>query len=118
MGLATPTTMGEQPNLDEFIRHLQAELELAESIVDPVEQEQRQWQIEASLQEAISFSSRWKRIAELGKNPIKIVESIVKQEQQRRVNTSVASQLTGCQKCGNPLESDLDFCSSCGHIQK
>ena len=77
MGLATPTTMGEQPNLDEFIRHLQAELELSESIVDPVEQ-----------------------------------------EQQRRVNTSVASQLTGCQKCGNPLESDLDFCSSCGHIQK
>ena len=84
MGLATPTAMGEQPNLDEFIRHLQAELELSESIVDPVEQEQRQWQIEASLQEAISFSSRWKRIAELGKNPIKIVESIVKQEQQRR----------------------------------
>ena len=83
MGLATPTTMGEQPNLDEFIRHLQAELELSESIVDPVEQEQRQWQIEASLQEAIAFSSRWKRIAELGKNPIKIVESIVKQEQQR-----------------------------------
>ena len=50
MGLATPTAMGEQPNLDEFIRHLQAELELSESIVDPVEQEQRQWQIAASLQ--------------------------------------------------------------------
>ena len=49
--------MTESPSVDEFIRHMQAELDACEDIVDKIEREKRQWQIESSLLLAIDFAN-------------------------------------------------------------
>ena len=65
--------MTESPSVDEFIRHMQAELDACEEIVDKNERQKRQWQIESSLLMAIEFSNRFKELSKLGQNPMKIV---------------------------------------------
>ena len=101
------------PTLDEFLRQLQAEMDIADKIPDKEERRQRQWQIEAAMQEAITFSNRWKHIQKLGMDPIRIVEAITEEENTvRRTNAPIIGR---CEKCSSPIESDLDFCPSCGH---
>ena len=46
-----------EASTDEFIRHLQAELEDAELIQDKRLREQRTWRLEAALQEAMEFQA-------------------------------------------------------------
>ena len=50
--------MSDSPSIDQFIRHMQAELDSCETIVDKNE-EKRQWQIESALMHAIDFKRRF-----------------------------------------------------------
>ena len=109
--------MSESPSVDEFIRHMQAELDACEEIVDKVERQKRQWQIESSLLQAIEFAYRFKELAKLGQNPMQIVNALTMPDAS---NANVAKQVIAiagglCPSCGIAMESDLDFCSSCGN---
>tara|TARA_X000000368_G_C22878916_1_gene644397 strand:- start:397 stop:735 length:339 start_codon:yes stop_codon:yes gene_type:complete len=108
--------MSESASVDEFIRHMQAELDACEDIVDKVEREKRQWQIESSLLMAIEFSDRFKELAKLGQNPIKIVEALKMQDGgDSKIAKQVIAMASGmCPSCGAPMDSDLSFCPSCG----
>ena len=61
--------MAEGPTLSDFMRHLQAVLEESTDIPDAKEQQQRQWQIEAAIQEAIIFGNRYRELQEHGIDP-------------------------------------------------
>ncbi len=109
--------MTESPSVDEFIRHMQAELDACEEIVDKNERQKRQWQIESSLLMAIEFSNRFKELSKLGQNPMKIVEALTSADSS---NANIAKQVIAiaggmCPHCSAPIEADLDFCSSCGN---
>tara|TARA_B100000424_G_C22849892_1_gene453257 strand:- start:590 stop:928 length:339 start_codon:yes stop_codon:yes gene_type:complete len=109
--------MTESPSVDEFIRHMQAELDACEEIVDKKERQKRQWQIESSLLLAIEFSNRFKELSKLGQNPLKIVQSLASPDAS---NANIAKQVIAiaggmCPHCGAPMDDDLDFCSSCGN---
>ena len=108
--------MTESPTIDEFIRHMQAELDACEEIVDKNERQKRQWQIESSLLMAIEFSNRFKELSKLGQNPMKIVEALSTADPN---NANIAKQVIAiaggmCPHCGAPIESDLAVCSSSG----
>ena len=112
--------MAESPNVDEFIRHMQAEYDLCNEIVDKVEREKKQWRIEAALMEAIEFSERFKELSKLGQNPIQIVQALTSPD---AANPNVAKQVVAmggglCPSCGVPMDEDLDFCSNCGDYLK
>tara|TARA_B110000444_G_C18851442_1_gene605982 strand:- start:6396 stop:6734 length:339 start_codon:yes stop_codon:yes gene_type:complete len=109
--------MSESASVDEFIRHMQAELDACEDIVDKDEREKRQWQIESSLLMAIEFSGRFKELAKLGQNPIKIVEALTMQDGgDSKIVKQVMAMASGmCPSCGTPMDTDLNFCSSCGN---
>lgn len=106
-----------KPTLDEFLRQLQAEMDIADRISDKEERSQRQWQIEAAMQEAITFSNRWKHVMKLGLDPLKLVEAIADEEMvsTRRTKTPAATAVGTCSKCSTPIDGELDFCPSCGH---
>jgi predicted nucleic acid-binding Zn ribbon protein len=93
--------MSESPSVDEFIRHMQAELDACEDIVDKEERQKRQWQIESTLLMAIEFSVQALSMPD-GAN-----SEIAKQVM------AIASGM--CPSCGTSMESDLDFCSNCGN---
>ncbi len=66
--------MAEGPTLSDFMRHLQAVLEESTAIPDAEEQEQRQWQIEAAIQEAIIFGNRFRELQEHGLDPLRLIK--------------------------------------------
>ena len=120
MGVVVSNGMDDgsgEPTLDEFLRQLQAEMDIADQIPDREERSQRQWQIEAAMQEAITFSNRWKHVMKMGLDPLKLVEAIADDEMAsaRRSNTPAAAAVGTCTKCSTPIEGGLDFCPSCGH---
>ena len=109
--------MTESPTVDEFIRHMQAELDACEEIVDKNERQKRQWQIESTLLQAIEFSNRFKELSKLGQNPMKIVEAL---SNPNTDSAEIAKQVIAiaggiCPHCGAGIDADLDFCSSCGN---
>ena len=108
--------MSESPSVDEFIRHMQAELDACEDIVDKVERQKRQWQIESSLLMAIEFSERFKELSKLGQNPLEIVKALAMAEgENSNITKQVLAMASGiCPNCSSPMEEDIDFCSSCG----
>ena len=103
--------MGEA-TVDEFMRHLQAELSDAERLIDLEERDQRTWQIEAAIQEAIVFLNRWRAIEAVGTDPLKIVEEEI------IIRKAAISEKTYdrrfCESCGEATEADIDFCIVCG----
>ncbi len=108
--------MTESPTVDEFIRHMQAELDACEDIVDKNERQKRQWQIESSLLLAIEFATRFKELSKLCQNPMKIVEALASPNAN---NADIAKQVIAiaggmCPHCGSSMDPDLDFCPSCG----
>ena len=112
--------MSESASVDEFIRHMQAELDACEDIVDKVERQKRQWQIESSLLMAIEFSERFKELAKLGQNPLEIVQALAMPD---GANSNIAKQVLAmasgvCPTCSSPMEEDLNFCSSCGNYNE
>ena len=108
--------MSESPSVDEFIRHMQAELDACEDIVDKVERQKRQWQIESSLLMAIEFSERFKELSKLGQNPLEIVKALAMADSENsNITKQVLAAASGiCPYCSSPMEEDLDFCPSCG----
>jgi hypothetical protein len=109
--------MTESPTVDEFIRHMQAELDACEDIVDKNERQKRQWQIESTLLQAIEFSNRFKELSKLGQNPMKIVEAL---SNPNTDSAEIAKQVIAiaggiCPHCGAGIDADLDFCSACGN---
>jgi predicted nucleic acid-binding Zn ribbon protein len=109
--------MTESPSVDEFIRRMQAELDACVDIVDKDERQKRQWKIESALLMALEFSDRFKELSKLGQNPIKIVQALAMPDVSK---SDIAKQVMAiasgmCPTCGTSMESDLDFCSSCGN---
>ena len=109
--------MTESPSVDELIRHMKAELDACEDIVDKNERQKCQWQIESSLLLAIEFSNRFKELSKLGQNPIEIVQALTTNDAS---SANIAKQVIAiagglCPSCGTTMEADLDFCSSCGN---
>ena len=108
--------MGE-PTVEEFIRHLQVELEQCDSIVDYVERQQRQIQIENGIQEALSFQQRHAILENAGIDPLKITEAVrlIKSNKETPKPSQSNSETQWCPKCESSLEDDLNFCPACGH---
>ncbi|MDP6869664.1 MAG: hypothetical protein QGI21_02700 [Candidatus Poseidoniaceae archaeon] len=108
--------MSESASLDEFIRHLQTELEACENITDKVERQKRMWQVEATLLEAIEFQRKFGELVKIGKEPMKIIEAMTMPEKAApKMTLSAIAKIGGlCPSCGASVESELDFCSSCG----
>jgi len=112
-----PAAMDEQPTVEAFMRHLQVCLEEAATIGDAQEREQRCWQIEAALQEAILYKNRVEQLLQHGVDPIHLVQPApdgTRAPAPRKIEALNGSH-RHCQKCGAALENDLDFCPACGH---
>ena len=108
--------MGEQPVVDDFIRHLQQCIEESEGIVDKIERENRLWQLESALQEAIIFKNRYNQLVQRGIDPLRIIEP-KERDKVPPPPSKVEALMVGsshCPKCGSNLESDIDFCPGCG----
>ena len=114
VGLAR--AMSESPTVDEFIRHMQAELDACQDIPDVQERQQRQWQIEASMQQAIVFSNKFKELQKLGKDPLKLIQALSMPEGPSAEEAKQAIAKVGgfCPSCGYNIPDDLDFCEKCG----
>ena len=52
----------DEPKLDAFLRHLQAEVDSASEIVDNKERDERLFQLEVAIQEAIIFANRYREL--------------------------------------------------------
>ena len=106
--------MGDEASVDVFMRHLQAELEATDTIVDAVEREQRRRQLQAALQEAMRFMAVHDERVRLGLDPTEVV-----QPQQRTVESEIRQTMSTldagiCETCGAMLDPELDFCPACG----
>lgn len=108
--------MAESPNIDEFMRHLQVCVEEAHTIADSKEREQRLWQLESALQEAIIYKNRYEELQRHGIDPVRLIDSEVGQSSPPAPK-KVEALMTGhvhCATCKAVLEADLDFCPACG----
>ena len=106
--------MGDEASVDVFMRHLQAELEATDTIVDAVEREQRRRQLQAALQEAMRFMAVHDERVRLVLDPTEVV-----QPQQRTVESEIRQTMSTlaagiCETCGAMLDPELDFCPACG----
>lgn len=108
--------MAEGPSLSDFMRHLQAVLEESTQISDAEEQQQRQWQLEAAIQEAIIFGNRYRELQEHGLDPLRLIKPKGGDPVAPPVNKieALKSGSMHCAGCGAHLESDLNFCPACG----
>ena len=108
--------MADKPNVDDFMRHLQVCIEEARTIPDGQERENRLWQLEAALQEAIIYQNRVAELQRHGIDPKVLVEKETI-EQKTPAPYKVEALMTGqshCTACNTILENDLDFCPECG----
>ena len=112
--------MSDSPTLDEFMRHLQASLEEAQSIEDNLERDERTLQLEIAIQESLIFINRYKELVSHGIDPLVLVSSDPNVESPPPATKVQALSLGNsvCKSCGANLDSDLDFCPACGDIQK
>ncbi len=108
--------MAEGPTLSDFMRHLQAVLEESSEISDAEEKQQRQWQLEAAIQEAIIFGNRFRELQEHGIDPLRLVKPKSGDPTAPPVNKieALKSGAMHCTGCGAHLEADLSFCPACG----
>jgi len=108
--------MADGPSVDEFVRHLQHLLEETESIPDKLERENRQWQLESALQEALIFKNRYHELVQNGVDPLHIIQP-KEREHASPIPSKVEALIAGsnhCKKCNAHLEPDIDFCPACG----
>ncbi|HIF45548.1 MAG TPA: hypothetical protein EYQ73_01980 [Candidatus Poseidoniales archaeon] len=108
--------MTNSASIDEFIRHMQAELDDCEQISDKQEREQRQWQLEVAIQEAILFNNRFKQLEKIGSDPLQIVQALAMPDAPSAENpkSGLSSDSNSCKSCGGLIEAELGFCASCG----
>ena len=103
------------PTVDEFRRYLQARRNELHTIVDPEERERVRARIDIALQEALDFGAAVEIREELKSRIFDEVDSSTRLIESSDNLPSTRIEGDGCPKCEEPLESDLDFCSSCGH---
>ena len=108
--------MSDSPTLDEFMRHLQASLDEAQSIEDKFEREERTLQLEISIQESLIFINRYKELVSQGIDPLILVSNDPDVEAPPPASKVQALSLGNsiCKSCGANLDRDLDFCPACG----
>ena len=113
------SVMGEEPTVEAFMRHLQVCVEEARTIADRKEREQRLWQLESAIQEAIIYKNRVEELQRHGIDPIRLVEAESPMS-QAPAPKKVEALLSGhdhCKACNAVLEPDLAFCPACGAEQ-
>ena len=112
--------MSDSPTLDEFMRHLQASLDEAQSIEDKIERNERTLQLEIAIQESLIFINRYRELVSHGIDPLVLVSSDSGVESPPPATKVQALSLGNsvCKSCGANLDSDLDFCPACGDIRK
>jgi len=111
--------MGEEPTVEAFMRHLQVCVEEARTIADRKEREQRLWQLESAIQEAIIYKNRVEELQRHGIDPIRLVEaeSPISQPPAPKKVEALLSGHDHCKTCAAVLEPDLPFCPACGAEQ-
>jgi len=84
--------MEKKSEIDQFIRHLQAELEDSNEILDIQAREQRQWQLENAIQESIKFLKKVEERKLLGldnifeeRDAVRLVKTRDKNKTQNKV---------------------------------
>lgn len=110
--------MSNMTEIDQFVRHLQAELEETNGIMDLQLREQRQWQIEIAIQESLKFIKKIEERKILkDSNIFKEVEAvrIIKKKSKLEAKSNSEKSTTDCPKCEEGRISDLGFCESCGY---
>lgn len=108
--------MSEEPTVDAFMRHLQVCVEEARTIADAKEREQRLWQLESALQEAIIYKNRVEELQRHGIDPVRLVDSadgITPAPAPKKVEALMTGHVH-CSTCRAVLEPDLAFCPACG----
>ena len=108
--------MSEGPTVDAFMRHLQVCLDEARTIGDAKERQQRCWQLESALQEAIIYKNRVEELERHGIDPVRLVDADSNQT-PAPAPKKVEALMTGhahCSMCRAVLEPDLAFCPACG----
>jgi len=108
--------MAEEPSVDAFMRHLQVCVEEARTIADGKEREQRLWQLESALQEAIIYKNRIEELHRHGIDPVRLVESesgITPAPAPKKVE-ALMTGTDHCPVCKTVFEPDLAFCPACG----
>ena len=113
------SVMGEEPTVEAFMRHLQVCVEEARTIADRTEREQRLWQLESAIQEAIIYKNRVEELQRHGIDPIRLVEaeSPMSQPPAPKKVEALLSGHDHCKTCNAVLEPDLPFCPACGAEQ-
>ena len=113
------SVMGEEPTVEAFMRHLQVCVEEARTIADRKEREQRLWQLESAIQEAIIYKNRVEELQRHGIDPIRLVEaeSTMSQPPAPKKVEALLSGHDHCKTCNAVLEPDLPFCPACGAEQ-
>ena len=106
---------------DEFLRHLQAELEDAEQIQDKRLREQRMWRLEAALQEALEFQAHVLAREAEEIEPFEEVPS-VRLLASRDAGDDEAEEVLDadssvCRHCDEDLDPEVPFCPACGRYQ-
>ena len=116
--LLTTVVTGE-PTVDQLIRHLQAELDSVSEISDVQAREQRQWQIESTIQEGLVFLQKYQERENSGirkilaeKEPVRVIKST--EDSQAKSKDDSDDDSTLCPECGTTMEAGLGFCPSCG----
>ena len=112
-----------EPTIDQLIRHLQAELDLVHEIVDAQAKEQRQWQIECTIQESLAFLQKVKDREHAGmrrilieKEPVRVLKSTSNTDAEEGKEDSDTDGVR-CPNCEGVMDAGLDFCQSCGELR-
>ncbi len=111
--------VSEGPSLEEFRRWLQEELVMADSIKGKSQRENRRWQLESALQEALSFHASVSRLqaAELPLYEEAASVRLLATEEEAASAKSDGSEGDYCVKCDESMDSELEFCPVCGHFK-
>ena len=112
--------MNEEPTVEEFVRHLQVELEKTNEISDAKEREERVWQLEISIQESLAFRQRYADLVESGFDPLiveKAVRLILSQQETEDIDSVALTAGEICVHCDTKLDAEIEFCAACGKYQ-
>jgi hypothetical protein len=111
-------SVSEGPSLEEFRRWLQEELVMADSIKNKAQRENRRWQLESALQEALSFHANVARRQEAELPLYEEAAAVRLLATEEDVSTeSLATNEGECAKCEEPMDTELEFCPVCGHFK-
>ena len=108
--------MADDPTVEAFMRHLQVCVEEARTIADRKEREQRLWQLESALQEAIIYKNRIEELQRHGIDPVRLIEpepGLTPAPAPKKVEALMTGD-DHCPVCKAVFEPDLEFCPACG----